>query len=80
MFPPLNSFRTLVRKLFKFSLHKTKLKVETILDFQGFKSSKKISFRGTYYNSYDPHVWLRADCSKQHSQKWTWGANLRKER
>ena len=37
-----NSFRTLVRKLFKFSLHKRKLNAETIWDFQGFKSSKTI--------------------------------------
>ena len=29
---------TLVRKLFKFSLHKRKLNAETIWDFQGFKS------------------------------------------
>ena len=29
-FPPLNSFRTLVRKPFKFSLHKRKLNTETI--------------------------------------------------
>ena len=34
-----NSFRTLVRKLFKFSLNKRKLNAETIGDFQGFKSS-----------------------------------------
>ena len=51
-FPPLNSFPTLVRKLFKFSLHKRKLNAETIWDFQGFKNSKKNSFRGNYSRKY----------------------------
>ena len=45
IFPPLNSFRTLVRKLFKFSLHKRN--AETIWDFLGFKSSKRIVFADT---------------------------------
>ena len=44
-FPPLNSFRTLVRKLFKFLLHKRKLNVETISNFQGFTVPKKNSCR-----------------------------------
>ena len=48
----MNSFRTLVRKLFKFSLHKRKLNVETIWDFQGFKSSKKNSFHGNNLRKY----------------------------
>ena len=40
-FSPLNSFPTLVRKLFRFSLHKRKNNGETIWDFQAFKNSKK---------------------------------------
>ena len=48
----MNTFRTLVRKLFKFSLHKRKVNAETILDFQGFNSSEKNSFRGNYSQKY----------------------------
>ena len=41
-----------MRKLFKFSLHKRKFNAETIWDFQGFKSSKKNSFRWNYSRKY----------------------------
>ena len=51
-FPPLNSFPTLVRKLFKFSLHKWKTNAETIWIFQGFTISKKNSCRGNYMRKY----------------------------
>ena len=51
-FQLLNSFRTLVRKLFKFSLHKRNFNTETIWDFQGFKNPKKNSFRGNYSRKY----------------------------
>ena len=51
-FPPLNSFPTLVRKLFKFSLHKRKTNAETIWIFQGFTISKKNSCRGNYMRKY----------------------------
>ena len=39
-FPPLNSFLTSVRKLFKFLLHKGKIIEETIWNFQGLKIPK----------------------------------------
>ena len=39
-FPFLNSFRTLVRKLFKFSLDKRKINAGTIRNFQHFTNSK----------------------------------------
>ena len=51
-FPRLNSFHTLKRKLFRFSLHKRKLNAETVWDFQGFKSSKKNSFCRNYSRNY----------------------------
>ena len=51
-FPPLNSFPTLVRKLFKFSLHKRKANAETIWIFQNFTISKKNSCRGNYMRKY----------------------------
>ena len=51
-FPPLNSFHTLVRKLFKFSLHKRVINTETIWNFQDFTNSKKNSFRGNYSRKY----------------------------
>ena len=51
-FPPLNSFPTLVRKLFKFSLHRRKTNAETIWIFQGFAISKKNSCRGNFMRKY----------------------------
>ena len=51
-FPPLNSFLTPVRKLFKFLLHKGKLNAETIWNFQGFTVPKKNSCRGNYMRKY----------------------------
>ena len=51
-FPPLNSFLTLVRKLFKFLLHKGKINEETIRNFQGLKSPKKNSCLGNYMRKY----------------------------
>ena len=51
-FPPLNSFLTFLRKLFKFSLHRRKTIVETIWIFQGFTISKKNSWRGNYMRKY----------------------------
>jgi hypothetical protein len=51
-FPPLNTFPTLVSKLFKFSLHRRKTNAETIWIFQGFTISKKNSCRGNYMRKY----------------------------
>ena len=51
-FPPLNSFLTSVRKLFKFLLHKGKINEETIRNFQGLKTPKKNSCRGNYMRKY----------------------------
>ena len=51
-FPPLNSFLTSVRKLFKFLLHKGKINEETISNFQGLKIQKKNSCRGNYMRKY----------------------------
>ena len=42
-FPPLNSFLSSVRKLFKFLLHKEKNNEEAIWNFQGLKILKKNS-------------------------------------
>ena len=51
-FPPLNSFLTSVRKLFKFLLHKGKINEETIWNFQGLEIPKKNSCRGNYMRKY----------------------------
>ena len=51
-FPPLNSFLTSVRKLFKILLHKGKINEETIWNFQGLKIPKKNSCRGNYMRKY----------------------------
>ena len=55
-FPPLNSFLTPVRKLFKFLLHKGKINEETIWNFQGLKIPKKNSCRGNYMRKYGRYV------------------------
>ena len=52
-FPPLNIFRTLVRKLFKFSLHERKTNTEINWIFQGFTISNKNSCRGNYIRIYN---------------------------
>ena len=51
-FPPLNSFPTFLRKLFKFSLHRRKTNAETIWIFWGFTISKKNSCCGNYLRRY----------------------------
>ena len=53
--PPLDSFRSLVRKVFKFSLHKGKIIVKTIWFFLYFKDSRKNSFCGKYSWKYSIH-------------------------
>ena len=55
-FPPLNSFLTPVRELFKFLLHKGKINEETIWNFQGFTIPKKNSCRGIYMRKYG--IWI----------------------
>ena len=59
-FPSLNSFRTLVRKLFKLSSHNRKL--NALWDFQGFKSLKKNSFHGNYLQKYGRLVPCQSSC------------------
>ena len=51
-FPPLNSYFTSVRKLFRFLLHKGKMNEETIWNFQGLKITKNNSCRGNYMRKY----------------------------
>ena len=57
-FPPLNSFLTPLRKLFKFLLHKGKPNEETIWNFQGITIPKKNSCRSNYiYEEIQLLVW-----------------------
>ena len=58
-FPPLNSFLDLVRKLFKFLLHKGKINEETIWNSEGLKILKKNSCRGKYMRKYGRYVSIK---------------------
>ena len=59
-FPPLNSFPTLVRKLFKFSLHRRKANEETIWISKGFTIWKRNSCRGNYIRKYGTYGEIKA--------------------
>ena len=64
-FPPLNSFLTEVRKLFKFLLHKGKINEETIWNFQGLKIPKKNSCRDNYMRKYGIMYEFLCSCFKK---------------
>ena len=58
-----------MRNLFKFSLHNRKLNTETISDFQGFKNSKKNSFRKNYSRKYSNNKFLTLSITPPENSK-----------